>query len=54
MAGLPTWLVAVIGLLVLAAIPIWPWSRGWTWAPAGILAMGLATMLLFALTVVAE
>jgi hypothetical protein len=50
--GLPTWLVATVGLLVIAAMPIWPWSRGWTWAPAAILGMGLVTMIVFALTVV--
>ena len=45
---------AVIALLVLAALPGWPWSRGWGWAPAGMLAMGLATLIVFSLTVVPE
>lgn len=37
----------VLALLVVAASPLWSWSKGWGWAPAGMLAMGLATMLLF-------
>jgi hypothetical protein len=44
----------VIAVLVLLAAPLWPWSRGWTWAPAGILLMGLATLLLFSWAVVPE
>lgn len=41
----------LLALLVIAVMPIWPHSRGWGWPPAGILAMGLATMVLFSLTV---
>jgi hypothetical protein len=47
-------LLVVIALLVVLAAPLWPWSRGWTWAPAVMLLMGLATMLLFTWTVVPE
>ncbi|MCA1784126.1 MAG: DUF3309 domain-containing protein [Intrasporangiaceae bacterium] len=46
--------MVLIALLVVAAAPVWPWSRGWGWAPAGMLAMGLATMVVFSLTVVPE
>lgn len=46
--------MVLIALLVLAAAPLWPWSRGWGWAPTGMLAMGLATMVVFSLTVVPE
>lgn len=42
----------LISLIVLAALPAWPWSRGWGWAPAGMLTMGLATLVLFSYTVV--
>jgi hypothetical protein len=42
----------ILVVLVVAAAPVWPWSRGWTWAPAGMLAMGLATLLLFSYSVV--
>ena len=41
----------LLGLLVVAALPAWPWSRGWGWAPAGMLAMGLGTLVLFSFTV---
>lgn len=44
----------LIALLVIGAIPWWPWSRGWGWAPAGMLGMGLATLIVFSLTVVPE
>ncbi len=46
--------MVLIAVLVLAAVPVWPWSRGWGWAPAGMLAMGLATMVVFSLSVVPE
>jgi len=49
---LPTWPVAIIALLTAFVAPVWPWSRGWTWAPAGMLAMGLATMVMFSYTVI--
>jgi hypothetical protein len=42
----------LLSLLVLAALPWWPWSRGWGWAPAAMLAMGLFTLVLFSFTVV--
>ena len=48
---LPT---VVLGLLVIAAMPVWRWSRGWGWAPAGMLAMGLFTLVLFSFTVLPE
>lgn len=43
-----------VTVLALGAMPVWPWSRGWGWAPFGILAVGLATLLLFRLSVVPE
>lgn len=43
-----------IGLLTVGAIPVWPWSKGWGWAPFGIVAIGFATLLLFRLSIVAE
>lgn len=46
--------MVLIGLLTLFVAPLWPWSRGWTWAPAGILAVGLATLVLFSWSVVPE
>ncbi len=44
----------VLALLVVLVAPLWPWSRGWGWPPAGILAMGLVTMLLFSWSVVPD
>jgi hypothetical protein len=44
----------LLALLVIFVMPVWPHSRGWGWPPAGILAMGLATLVLFSLTVVPE
>jgi hypothetical protein len=41
----------LLGLLVIAALPVWSWSRGWGWAPAAMLAMGLVTLVVFSFTV---
>jgi hypothetical protein len=38
---------SILAALIVLVAPLWPWSRGWTWIPAGVLGMGLATMLLF-------
>lgn len=45
------WLPAlgVVAILVLVA-PLWPWSRGWGWVPAGMVAITLATIVLFTLS----
>ncbi len=39
--------IVLIGLLIIFVLPVWPWSRGWGWAPTGILGMGFVTLLLF-------
>jgi hypothetical protein len=49
---IPVWQVTIVTALTVFVAPLWPWSRGWTWAPAGMLAMGLAGILLFSATVV--
>ena len=49
---IPVWQVVIVAALTVFVAPVWPWSRGWTWAPAGMLAMGLAALVLFSLTVV--
>jgi hypothetical protein len=41
----------LLGLLVILSLPVWNWSRGWGWAPAGMLAMGLGSLVLFSFTV---
>jgi hypothetical protein len=43
-----------LAVIILLTMPLWPWSRGWTWAPAGILTVGLLTLVLFSLAVVPE
>jgi hypothetical protein len=49
---IPAWQVVIVAALTVFVAPLWPWSRGWTWAPAGMLAMGLAGIILFASTVI--
>jgi hypothetical protein len=49
---IPVWQVTIVTALIVFVAPLWPWSRGWTWAPAGMLAMGLAGILLFSSTVI--
>jgi hypothetical protein len=44
----------LLALIIIFVMPVWPHSRGWGWPPAAILAMGLATLVLFSLTVVPE
>jgi hypothetical protein len=48
----PTWQVASSLALTVFVAPLWPWSRGWTWAPAGMLAMGVAGIVLFSFTII--
>lgn len=46
------WLPTVAVLLALVLVsPWWPWSRGWGWTPAGMVAVTLATIVVFTLTV---
>ncbi len=46
------WLPTIVVLLALLAVsPRWPWSRGWGWAPAGMVGVTLATIVLFTLSV---
>ena len=44
----------IIAVLMILVAPLWPWSRGWGWPPAGVLAIGLATLLLFSFAVIPE
>jgi hypothetical protein len=48
----PTTQALILAALTLFVAPVWPWSRGWTWAPAGMLAMGLTGLIMFSMTVV--
>ena len=49
---IPVLQVTIGAALTVLVAALWPWSRGWTWAPAGMLAMGLAGILLFSATVI--
>jgi hypothetical protein len=39
-------LFIVLLILVLAAIPTWPYSRRWGWTPSGILGFILVVLLI--------
>lgn len=41
--------LVLIGLLLVLVLPLWPWSRGWGYVPAGMMAVVLATAALFLL-----
>jgi hypothetical protein len=43
-------LVIVLLLLLLGAVPAWPYSRGWGYGPSGILGLLLVIILILALT----
>jgi len=47
---LSTLLLVVLILLVIGAIPSWPYSRGWGYGPSGILGVILVVVLILALT----
>jgi len=47
---LGTVLLIVLILLLVGAIPSWPYSRGWGYGPSGLLGIVLVVMLILALT----
>ena len=47
---LGTILLIVLVLLLVGAIPSWPYSRGWGYGPSGILGIVLVVVLILALT----
>jgi Protein of unknown function (DUF3309) len=47
---LTTILLIVLILLLIGAIPSWPYSRGWGYGPSGILGLVLIVVLILALT----
>jgi hypothetical protein len=47
---LSTILVIVLILLLIGAIPSWPYSRGWGYGPSGLLGIILIVVLILALT----
>jgi hypothetical protein len=47
---LGTVLLILLILLVIGAIPSWPYSRGWGYGPSGLLGVILVVVLILALT----
>jgi hypothetical protein len=47
---LGTILLVVLILLLIGAVPSWPYSRGWGYGPSGILGIVLIVVLVLALT----
>ena len=47
---LSTILIVLLILLLLGAIPSWPYSRGWGYGPSGVLGIVLIIVLILALT----
>ena len=46
---LSTILLVVLILLLVGAVPSWPYSRGWGYGPSGILGVVLVVVLVLAL-----
>lgn len=45
----------IVVLVILAlTLPVWPYSKGWTWAPAGMVGMIAAIVLLVTAVVVLD
>ncbi len=47
--ALSTILLIVLVLLLIGAIPSWPYSRGWGYGPSGILGVLLVVVVVLAL-----
>jgi len=47
---LATILLIVLVLLLLGALPRWPYSRSWGYAPSGLLTLVVVVVLLLAFT----
>jgi Protein of unknown function (DUF3309). len=45
-----TILLIILLLLVLGAIPTWPYSRSWGYGPSGVLGLILIVLIIMALT----
>jgi len=45
-----TILIVILVLMLLGAVPAWPHSRGWGYAPSGTLGVILIVLLILALT----
>ncbi|MBN7777883.1 MULTISPECIES: DUF3309 family protein [Nitratireductor] len=47
--SLGTILIVILILILLGAIPAWPYSRGWGYGPSGILGLLLVIVLILIL-----
>ena len=47
--SLGTILVIILILILLGAVPAWPYSRGWGYGPSGILGVVLVVVLILVL-----
>jgi len=48
--ALSTILLIILILLLIGAVPAWPYSRGWGYRPSGILGAVLVILVILALT----
>ena len=47
---LQTLLIIILILILIGALPSWPYSRGWGYAPSGILGIVVIVVLILLLT----
>ncbi len=47
--SLGTILIIILILILLGAVPAWPYSRGWGYGPSGILGVVLVVVLILVL-----
>jgi hypothetical protein len=47
---MPTLLIVVLVLLLIGAVPAWPYSRSWGYYPSGLLGVVLLILVLMLLT----
>lgn len=47
--GLETILLVVLILLLIGAVPAWPYSRGWGYGPSGVVGLVLLIILILVL-----
>ena len=47
--GLPTILIIILVLILLGAIPAWPYSRNWGYGPSGIVGVIVVILLVLVL-----
>jgi hypothetical protein len=45
--NLPTVLLILVLLLLVGALPVYPYSRSWGYAPSGVLTVALVALILF-------